>query len=88
MAKLPKRTRWFGMWIKPAREGEYEGRERRTGLTIVVYWRKLDDEPKPGWYYWKGMLGPFNLWQSADKDMTAWRGLSAPAKQEQEQHHG
>lgn len=78
--RLPKLTKWIDMQIKPTLEGEYEGREKLTGARLVVYWRKPDDEPKPGWYYWKGILGPFNLWQSAGKDMTAWRGLSAPAE--------
>jgi hypothetical protein len=71
------------MQHKPTREGEYEGREKRTGATLVVYWRTLTDETKPGWYYQKGCWGPFLLWQDAAKDMTAWRGLSAPPKKEQ-----
>jgi hypothetical protein len=75
MAKKLTLTPWFRMDQKPVREGEYEGRDKRTGLRLVVYWRKLTDEPKPGWYYQKGILGPFNLWADATKDMTAWRGV-------------
>jgi hypothetical protein len=71
------------MAIRPTREGEYEGREKRTGFVIPVYWRKLTDEKKPGWYYWKGVLGPFNLWQAADLDMTAWRGLAENPNKDQ-----
>lgn len=76
MAKQ-KLTPWFRMDQSPVREGEYEGREKRTGQRLVVYWRKLDDSPKPDWYYDKGYLGPFHCWQSARADITAWRGLAA-----------
>lgn len=81
MAKQ-KLTRWFRMDQSPVREGEYEGREKRTGMRVVVFWRKLHDTPKADWYYDKGFLGPLHCWQSARADITAWRGLAAPAPKE------
>lgn len=75
-----KRTPWFGMGQKPVREGEYEGREVGSGMTIVVYWRTLEDTGAPGWYFDKGYWGPFHMWESATKHMTAWRGLAEEAK--------
>lgn len=68
-------TPWFRMDQKPVRDGEYEGRCKLTGARMPVFWRRLDDTPAPGWYFWKGVLGPFNCWESAEHRMKGWRGL-------------
>lgn len=73
-------TPWFKMTQKPVRFGEYEGRERGSRRRVPVYWRKLTDEPKPGWYYDSGFLGPFHLWKDAGDTITAWRGLTKESK--------
>lgn len=70
-------TPWFQMKIAPARFGEYEGREKGSRLPVPVHWRQLQDEPKPGWYFDKGHLGPFKLWESAEGKMSGWRGLAS-----------
>lgn len=70
-----KRTQWFDMAEKPSRPGQYEGLEKGTGNGLVVYWRQLEDTDAPQWYFDKGNWGPFRLWESASKHMTAWRGL-------------
>jgi hypothetical protein len=72
---MSKFTAWYPMATKPVRFGEYEGREKGSGLRMPVYWRQLQDEPNPGWYFDKGYLGPFHLWEPAEKRMTGWRGL-------------
>lgn len=69
-------TPWFRMNQKPVREGEYEGRDRLNPSCLrVVFWKRLQDTPAPGWYYDKGYYGPFKLWQDATNDITAWRGV-------------
>lgn len=69
-------TPWFGMSESPVRQGEYEGREKGSRATLRVYWRKLDDETEPDWYFAAGYYGPFRLWESASRKITAWRGLA------------
>lgn len=71
-------TGWFPMTEKPRRPGEYEGRERNTRQRVAVYWRKLEDTNHFGWYVYKGVFGPFNLWEDASEKITAWRGLAQP----------
>lgn len=68
-------TDWFGMKQKPGREGQYQGREKRSRAVIDVFWRTLEGETKPGWFVHKGVLGPFNCWESAEGKVTSWRGL-------------
>jgi hypothetical protein len=75
---MAKKTAWFAMPVKPIRFGEYEGKEKRTGCVMPVFWRKLQDESKPGWYFYKGVFGPFNMWESAESKMSGWRGLALP----------
>jgi hypothetical protein len=77
MAK--KFTPWFKMNQNPVRTGEYEGLASLGGHRLVVHWRRLQDTDKYDWYFEKGSLGPFNLWESARRHMTAWRGLTSPA---------
>jgi hypothetical protein len=67
------RSDWRNLDRKPKYVGEYEGKEKDTGLRLVVYWRQLDDTPAPDWYFDKGNLGPFKLWESARERITAWR---------------
>lgn len=69
-------TAWYAMTTNPSRQGKYEGREKGSGLRVPVYWRKLQDETHAGWYFYKGVLGPFNLWESAEGKMSGWRGLA------------
>jgi hypothetical protein len=62
----------------PVRPGKYEAREKRTRLRFDVYWRKLEDTNHYDWFIYKGVLGPFNLWERARDRMTSWRGLAQP----------
>lgn len=75
-AAFAAKTPWYPMHSKPIRKGEYKGREKRTGLWLVIHWRQLTDERKAGWYFAKGRFGPFNLWESAEGKITAWCGLA------------
>ncbi|UCF25211.1 MAG: hypothetical protein JSV72_07345 [Ralstonia sp.] len=75
---MSEMTPWFGMGQNPVRPGEYEGREKRTRCRIVVHWRKLEDTDHYDWFFYRGVLGPFNMWESARDKMTAWRGFAQP----------
>ena len=70
-------TPWFPVAMKPVRAGEYEGREKRTRCRIAVHWRKLDDTDHYDWYAYKGIFGPFSLWENVSYKITSWRGLAA-----------
>jgi hypothetical protein len=77
---MSKFTQWFPMSANPVRPGKYEGREKRTGLRMPVHWRKLGDTPQADWYFHKGSLGPFTLWEAAGEKMSGWRGLAEKPK--------
>ena len=73
---MSKYTRWFKLNEKPVRDGEYEGKTIVGGLRTRIFWRHLQDTDKPGFYFWKGVLGPFNCWESAEGQINTWRGLA------------
>lgn len=73
-------TPWFPATIKPVRAGEYEARERRTRLRISVHWRKLEGTDYFDWYVYRGVLGPWYLWECVSHKITSWRGLAAPSR--------
>jgi hypothetical protein len=76
-----KRTPWFPLRAKPILPGAYEGRERCTGLVIPnVHWRRLDDTEHYDWYIFKGVLGPFALWECVSHKITSWRGLTEKSR--------
>ncbi|NPT50765.1 hypothetical protein GNZ10_13770 [Ralstonia sp. 3N] len=75
---MSEMTPWFRMSQSPVYPGKYEARERHTGLRFDVYWKKLEDTNHHDWFIYKGVLGPFNLWESARDRMTSWRGLTQP----------
>jgi hypothetical protein len=71
------RTEWIPIAIKPVRAGPYEARERRTRCVISdVHWRKLTDTDHYDWYVFKGILGPFAMWECVSHKITSWRGLT------------
>lgn len=69
-------TPWFNMKQKPVWEGQYQGREARSRAVVDIFWRTLQDTTKPGWYFRKGVLGPFLCWENAEGKVTSWRGLA------------
>lgn len=68
-------TDWFPMHTQPVRAGEYEGREKSTGYPMKVFWRRLEDTDYEDWYVFKGVLGPFKLWECVSHKLSGWRGL-------------
>jgi len=67
------RSDWRNLTRKPKHKGEYEGREIGSGMRLVVHWHHLDGSIAPDWYFDKGVLGPFKLWESARGRINAWR---------------
>lgn len=77
---MREKTQWYPADVKPVRGGEYEARGRRTQVLISVHWRKLSDTDHFDWYVFRGILGPFALWENVSHKVTSWRGLAAPVE--------
>lgn len=75
-----RKTGWIHVNAKPVRPGRYEARRKYDGSVFDVYWRKLQDTDHFAFYAYRGVLGPFNMWEDVTREMSAWRGLAKTPK--------